>query len=166
MKHTSRTHGTTTLEKNVTNFVRKFGINRASYKNTFCMHLSKNIVDFTVQKYYEDELLLEHIRNKFGVNIEPFYFVFCLLHEVGHSMTASNFSEEEWNEYSFLSKYLLPLIPDTVERHEIYFNLSIEDAATTWAINYIINNIDECWDFQCKCGKILEHTKKKKSFRV
>jgi hypothetical protein len=130
------------------------------------MHLSKNTVDFTVQKYYEDELLLKHIQEKFGINIEPFYFVFCLLHEVGHSMTASNFSEEEWNEYSFLSKYLLPLIPDTVERHEIYFNLSIEDAATTWAINYIINNINECWDFQCKCGKILEHTKKKKSFRV
>ena len=166
MKRTSRTHGTTTLEKNVTNFVRKFGINRANYKNTFCMHLSKNTMDFTVQKVYEDELLLEHIRNKFKINIEPFYFVFCLLHEVGHTMTAERFSEDEWNEYSYLSKYLLPLIPDTVERHSIYFNLPIEDAATTWAINYIIDNIDECWNFQCKCGKILEHAKKKKSFRA
>lgn len=166
MKHTSRTHGTTTLEKNVTNFVRKFGINRASYKNTFCMHLSKNTVDFTVQKHYEDDLLLEHIRNKFGVNVEPFYFVFCLLHEVGHAMTAERFSKDEWHEYSFWSHFFLPSIPDTVVRNSLYWNLPIEDAANTWAVNYLVNNIDECWDFQCKCGKILEHTKKKKSFRV
>lgn len=166
MKKTSRTHGTTTLEKKVTNFVRKFGINRANYKDNFCMNFSKNSIDFTLKKYYEDDLSLEHIQNKFGINIELFYFVFCLLHEIGHLKTASDFSQAQWDEYSFLSKYILPSISDTVERHEIYFNLPIEDAANAWAVNYLINNIEECWDFQCKCGKILEHIKKKKSFRV
>lgn len=166
MKHTSRTHGTTTLEKNVTNFVRKFGINRANYENRFCMNLTRNCIDFTVQKYYEDDLLIEHIQKKFGINIEPFYFVFSLLHEIGHSMTALSFSEEEWERYRFLSEVLLPLMPDTVERHSLYWNLPIEDAANAWAVNHLVNNIEDCWNFQCKCGKILEHTKKKKSFRV
>ena len=158
----------TTLEKNVSKFVRKFGVNRARYSETFQYRERKdgyNYIDFSFRHYNEDNLLIDHIKEKFGVDVEPMFWIFSLLHEVGHHMTFPKFEEDDFMEYGLMRQIVLPFMPPD-EANKFYFGLPIEDAATRWAIQYIADHFEECWEFQCKVANLFEHTKKKKSFKL
>lgn len=146
-----------TLEKNITNFVRQFGIKRAFNAKEFAYYYGGGYLSFTCQRYSDDINLIKHIENTYDVeDLEPWFFIFSILHEVGHHMTLDSLTEEDLiNE-----KLLRQIVTDD----NAYFNLPAEDLANRWAINYLINNTEKCWKFQRKCFTILKHLYKKNRY--
>ena len=146
-----------TLEKKITKFVRKFGIKRAYCKGDF-MYFENGTVFFSITRiprHHPD--YVEFINNKYEINIVPWFFIFSLLHEVGHHMTIPQLTEEQK-----MYEYTMRMMKDLDQK--TYLNLPAEDLANKWAIDYITNHQQECWDFQKKCSKIMRHIYKKKSF--
>lgn len=144
-----------TLEKKITKFVKKFGVKRAFCKDQFMYR--NNIVHFSIFTDPEDGPYIDFINNKYETDIEPWYFIFGILHEVGHHITLPLLTKEEL-AYEYEQRLF------RIQTSEDYFNLPAEDLANKWAINYIANHTQECWDFQKKCYNIMKHIFKKKSF--
>jgi hypothetical protein len=84
-------------------------------------------------------------------------FLTSLLHELGHHMTLSTFSEEELDEYYDDAAYIRAHLDTEESSSEEYFNLPVEAAATNWAIEFIRNNADTLAKLWSKIqGIILE----------
>jgi hypothetical protein len=152
----------TTLEKKISRYLNKFGIKRAMCveKIGFCYFPQHQKISFSMLTYDADYELIEFVNNKYEINIAPWYFIFCLLHEVGHHFTLSSFSKEE-----LLNERLCRSVMENMnDSNNIYFNLATEVAATEWALTYLSKHPIECWNFQQKCLSIMEHIYKKKSF--
>ena len=80
-------------------------------------------------------------------------------------MTVDQLTDEDMNFEIVARKGLLSLLGDDTEtRNSLYFELPAEDLANRWAIDYISNHEQECWEFQHKCFKIMAHIFKKKCF--
>ena len=144
-----------TLEKKISKFVRRFGIKRTFCTNYF--EYRNGIIKFTILSHPLDETFIDFVNNKYNTDITSWYFIFSILHEVGHHVTLSTLSEDDlkW-------EYVIRTFGNLT--NEEYFNLPSEDLANKWAIDYILNHQQECWDFQRKCSKIMRHIYKKKSF--
>ena len=82
---------------------------------------------------------MEHF-NTLAPDITCDAFLVSFLHELGHHMTLSAFSEEEMDEYYDDVEYIRAHLEDGEFSDEEYFNLPIEAAATNWAIDFIRNN--------------------------
>ena len=152
----------TTLEKRISKFLKPFGIKRAKCGKSFFYHPASGTVHFTILRYDDDKELIDFVNEKYGVDIEPFYFIFSLLHEVGHHFTIDQLTEEQWAQEAFMRELVFP---NREYEHKIYFDLPAEDLADRWAIEYIDQHLQECWDFQLRCFKNMEHIYKKRSFR-
>ena len=154
-----------TLEKKIKKYLSRFGIKHVYCTDSFFYMPESKTVCFTVLNYSTDDELIKFIDEKYDTNIRPWYFIFCLLHEVGHHMTVDQLTDEDMAFEIAARKMILPLFGDEVEtRNSLYFDLPAEDLANRWAIEYIANHAEECWAFQCKCFKIMQHIFKKKSF--
>jgi len=155
----------TTLENNITRFVRKFGIKRSLYseEHSFVYWEESNVITFDIMWHYENDLLINFINEKYDANIEPWFFVFCILHEVGHHKTLHLLTEED--RYNERILRTLANVQGLNNTDTLYFNLPAEVLATDWAIEYMKNNLEECRRFQAKCMKILAHIYNKKSFK-
>lgn len=70
-------------------------------------------------------------------------FVESLLHEVGHYMTMSNFTQKEWNRDN-KAKYKKHKNTDVtgIDLNYWYWELPIEFAANMWAINFLNEHFD------------------------
>lgn len=144
-----------TLEKKITRFVKQFGVRRAFCRDQFMYH--GDTIDFSILTDPEDRPYIDFLNNKYDIDIEQWFFVFCILHEVGHYITIPLLSKEE-----LAYEYEMRMFH--IQKSEDYFNLPAEDLANRWAIKYIENHPQKCWDFQNKCYKIMRHIFKKKSF--
>lgn len=156
-----------TLEKHVHKYLKKFGITRAICTNEFEYYPECNSVCFTIFQYDQDAELVKSVNQKYDVQIDKWFFVFCLLHEVGHKMTLPQLTEEEMHFEEVARNGLLPLLiedKDNTKINALYFNLPAEDLANRWAIDYIDTHQEECWKFQQRCEKIIEHIYNKKCF--
>ena len=156
-----------TLEKHVRKFVRRFGVTRAICTNEFEYFPAGNTVCFTIFAYDEDQHLIKFIREKYDFNIFKWFFTFCILHEVGHKMTLPQLTDEAMHFEEIARNGILPLVKeggDVEEINTLYFNLPAEDLANRWAIDYINTHEEECWKFQQRCDKIMEHIYNKKCF--
>lgn len=151
-----------TLEKKVRKYVKKFGIKYAFAAKEFAYLPKINAVTFSVLRYDTDWQLINHIKDVYEVDITPWFFIFSLLHEIGHHKTLREFSDEEYAEDQMWREVFNAIA--TPEVNYAYFHLPIEKKATEWAINYIENHEQECWDFQKRCIKDIIHICKKKSF--
>jgi len=149
-----------TLTKNITRYVRKFGIKSVNLGNSFYYKDGK--INYTVLSYDDDEQHIKHIENTYGIDVRPFYFLFCLMHEVGHHMTVDELTEDDMIFELIMRNGIFPLVEE--DTNSAYFNLPAEDLANKWALEYILNHADECWKFQRKCFAIMSHQFKKKSF--
>ena len=154
-----------TLEKKIRRYLKKFGITRALCTDSFFYIPTAKTVCFTILRYTTDEELIEHVNQKYDVDIHDWFFIFSLLHEVGHHMTMSQLSEKDFIEEVAARKVISQLIDNDTDKNAVYFELNAEDLANRWAIEYIENHTQECWDFQNRCFKIIEHIYKKPSFR-
>lgn len=157
-----RSRGTSTIDRRISNFVKKFGIARVNYGERF-YYKTNGEIQYTAYRAKGDDDLIEWIYDNYGITIEPYLFMFSLLHEVGHHMTVGNFSEEDLATEMVLREHFIPNLKNP---NDLYFELPTEKAATMWALNYLNENFDECWDFQAKIFEKMKHTLKKKSFRV
>lgn len=135
--------GKMVLERKIGNVLKDFNVKVAMY-NQFLY--SNNWVFFTP---FESAILGEYhrewIANKFGVELDRnIYFLFSLLHEVGHHFTLGQLSEEELN-YETFCREVLSLSEDSPrEVNEAYFNLPAEILATKWALEFMLNNMEWC----------------------
>lgn len=85
------------------------------------------------------KVFMEHF-NSIAPDITCDVFLASFLHELGHHMTLSTFSEEEIDEYYDDVEYIRAHLEEGEFSDEEYFNLPVEAAATNWAINFIRNN--------------------------
>lgn len=156
---------TTPLEKRITKYVQKFGIKRAYLqKEGFSYFPNTQTVKFSIRTFDEDELLIKFIEEKYDIDISDWYFIFSLLHEIGHHKTLPCISISDRLYDIYQRMHVLPLLEDT-DRSYAYFNLYTETLADEWAIKYIEEHPRECWEFQRKCVSVMQHMYKKKSFK-
>ena len=134
------------LEKKITNFVKNFGIRRAFCTDNFFYNIKKNTINFSIYEDDRDSAHIKFINNKYDTDITDWYFVFSVLHEIGHHQTIKLLTKEDW-------------IVESIVRNEhsqiAYWNLKAEDLANKWAIQYLIDHTEECWDFQKECYEIM-----------
>ena len=152
-------------DKKINNYCKKFGIDKVFCDNEFSYFPETNRISYTIIQYTTDDIIIQLINKKYNVDIEPFYFIFSLLHEIGHHMTIDELTDEEWENDLMCRQMVIPYIEDEVGQGKAYINLTAEDLATSWAINYIRNNLEECVRTQDRFVKIINHYYKKKSFR-
>lgn len=148
-----------TLDKNITRFVKKFGVKKASIGDTFFYLNGK--ISYSVYAYDDDEQHIQFINDTYGIDVRPFYFLFSILHEVGHHMTVPDLTEEDLAFEIFARDAVLPLV-ENEDTNDLYFRLPAEDMANRWALEYILNHTEECWKFQRKCYAIMRHLFKKR----
>ena len=153
------------LDKKINNYCKKFGIDKVVCDKEFSYYPETNKISYTIIQYTTDDLITQLINEKYKVNIEPFYFIFSLLHEIGHYMTIDELTDEEWENDLLCRQMVIPYIEDEIGQGKAYINLTAEDLATSWAINYIRNNLEECARTQDRFIKIINHYYKKKSFK-
>ena len=79
--------------------------------------------------------------------------IFSLLHEIGHYMTIDNFNDEDLETDLFMRNMIQMM--DEEKQGEMYINLPMEDAATSWALEFIKNNFELCFNFEKKVAKIF-----------
>lgn len=82
-------------------------------------------------------------------------FIPMFLHEVGHSETMDDFSEEEWEEYRDFEHSFSNLDMDNPFLQFRYFSHPIEFAATSWAISFINTHQQEIEEMVKALGEIF-----------
>lgn len=154
------------LEKRIKKYAKQFGITRAICTDSFFYIPQDKTVCFTLFRYTTSDEFINFINTKYDVDITEWYFVFSLLHEIGHHMTVNLLTDEEIEFETIARKTIAATFSDDDEtRHALYFELPAEDLANKWAINYLQNHIHECWEFQNKCTAIMRHIVNKKCYR-
>lgn len=153
----------TTLDKHIAKYCKKFGIENVFCDKEFAYYSEKEAISYTIFCYTTDETFINAVNEKYNVDITNFSFIFSLLHEIGHHMTIDELTEEDM-ENEIFARSIIPLLDDS-ERMEAYMNLTAEDLATSWAIDYIDSHIEECIKVQKRFLKIIDHIYKKKSFK-
>lgn len=156
---------TTTLDKKVTKYCKKFGIKKVTYGNDFSYIPDFKAITYTMFITENDEYFIELVNKKYNVDIRPWYFIFCLLHEVGHHMTLNELTEEDLLNDLFLRQIVIPNIENEKKCGQAYINLIAEDLATSWAIDYIDSHLNECAEIQERFLKVMKHYSRKKSCR-
>lgn len=134
------------LEKKITNFAKKFGIHRAFCGEEFFYVIKDEDIEFSIYTNEREPAHIEFINNKYDTDIADWYFVFSVLHEIGHHQTIKLLTKEDW------------IIESIVRRKHnqiAYWNLKAEDLANRWAIQYLIDHTEECWNFQKECYEIM-----------
>ena len=152
---------TTTLDKHITKYCKKFGIRKAISSTEFAYIPNNELVTYTMYMYDADLQFIELVNEKYSVDIRPWYFIFCLLHEIGHHITFDDLTQEDLLNDQILRQIIIPNIEDTEKCGRAYINLIAEDLATSWAIDYIDTHAKECWELQNKWLKLMAHYHKK-----
>lgn len=152
---------TTTLDKKITRYCKKFGIKKVTSSDEFTYYPETETINYTMYLYETDLQFINLVNEKYSVDIRPWYFIFCLLHEVGHHLTLDELTEEDLLNDLFLRQIVIPNIENTDKCGRAYINLIAEDLATSWAINYIDTHLEECKLMQNKFLKIMAHYEKK-----
>lgn len=155
----------TTLDKKLTKYCKKFGIKKVKCGEEFAYFPTNRLINYTLLIYKTDFQFINLVNTKYNANIEPWYFIFCLLHEVGHHMTMDELTNEDLLNDLFLRQVVIPSIKDEDRKGKAYINLTAEDLATTWALDYIDTHLKECFEFQNQIIKEINHIKNKKSFQ-
>lgn len=148
--------GKRVLENKIEKILKNFGVKVAMY-NQFLY--SEGWVFFTL---FESSALGEYhrawIAENFGVKMNvSAYFLFSLLHEVGHHYTLENLTEEDLKYESFCREILSCSDNTPKEVNKAYFNLPAEILATQWALEYMINNQEWCAKVTRKIYEAVRH---------
>ena len=129
-----------------------FGIDFFELSDEFCYYSGEEKITYTITWQDQDDEFIELVNEKYNANIQPWFFVFCILHEIGHHETIDDLTEEE-------------LANDVLLRNSIqffehqgraYINLKAEDLATSWALNFISKNEEPLWEIQTHCWELME----------
>ena len=128
--------------KPITDILNKFlaPFECVAYLGTdFCYMTTTNSIEYTFVIGEEDDSEFQKYCNSLFPEIKADTFLWSFLHELGHHETEDDFEEEEWYEYQ-------RRISSGINNDE-YFRLPIENAATTWAGEYILTHKAEIAEF-------------------
>ena len=98
----------------------------------------------------EDNGFMRHLKEKHGYADADKYspMLWTILHEVGHSQTADEYSDEEYEEGLNTKLGLACCSPEELKTNEVlqdrYFDTAEEWYATEWAIDYLDTHRREC----------------------
>lgn len=148
--------GKMVLENKIAKILKRFGVKVAMY-NQFLY--SENWVFFTpFESFALGEYHREWIAEHFGVKMNVgAYFLFSLLHEVGHHFTLKELTAEDM-EYETFCRQILKCSEDSAQEvNEAYFNLPAEILATRWALEFMLNNEEWCIKSTRKIIEALRH---------
>lgn len=84
------------------------------------------------------------------------YFLFSLLHEIGHHYTMENLTDEELNYEAFCRQALNFSEESDNRKNEAYFSLPSEIIATQWAIDFMKNYPHWCKKMTKRIYKALD----------
>lgn len=102
-------------------------------------------VYFTPFSSSSDDFHRYWILQNFNYTIkEREYFLFSLLHEIGHHYTFGYLTDEDLQYEVFCRKILENSDKSANEINEAYFNLPAEKLATQWAINFMSEHPHWC----------------------
>jgi len=121
---------------------------------SFCFyHDKKNLIEWG-EDY--DDINFEQFFYEYGCTLDGNNFVKSLLHEVGHYMTMSNFTQKEWNDdKKTIRENSKRFKKITIDVDYWYWELPTEFSANMWAINYINTHKDDVNDLITLCNKYL-----------
>lgn len=148
--------GKMVLENKIAKILKPFGVKVAMYKQFL---YSEGWVFFTP---FEDPSIGNHhrgwIAENYGIEMNASaYFLFSLLHEVGHHMTIKDMTEEDLDYETFCRNVLSCADGTPEEINEAYYNLPAEILATEWALTYMVNNPTWCKKAYGKMFKAIRH---------
>ena len=152
---------TSTLDKHITKYCKKFGIKKVISSNEFAYTPNNETITYTMYIYDNDLNFVKLVNRKYSCNIQPLYFIFCLLHEIGHHMTFENLTAEDIQNDLICRQVIIPNIEDEERQGQAYINLFAERLATEWALNYIQTHFEECVKIQKRFLRIMAHYTKK-----
>ena len=110
----------------------------AEMANDFAYYWKEEIITYSlVVSERMDNLFLDFAR-KNGLKINCGIFLLSFFHELGHHLTIDDLEEEEEEECEAIKEALTDSDADCYK----YFSLLDEWLATSWAIDYINNNIE------------------------
>jgi len=134
------------VDRIVNEFLDQFGLTAklesefTYWQDDFHIGYALVVVD-AADKYFLP--FCEHIDNR----VKADAFLISLMHEVAHHFTQFNFSDDEWERTDEIKEHIsiqLTKNPNKAAKwNNIYFNLSVEKAATEWALNYMVVHSDE-----------------------
>lgn len=153
-----------TLEKKIKKYCSRFGIADVFCSNSFIYYPKSKTISFTVYNYVDDKDLIDFIKRKYDADISQWFFIYSLLHEIGHHQTVHKLTQEDIDCQITVHKFLSFFNISNSRKNFVHFNLPAEDLAHRWALEYLVNHSDECWKFQQKCLKIIQHIYNKKCF--
>jgi hypothetical protein len=129
-----------------------FGIESFELADEFCYYPSEDKITYTVCWQDNDDEFIELVNEKYNADIQPWFFIFCILHEIGHAETFDELTNEDLKTDLLLRN----AIQFFENQGRAYINLRAEDLATSWALDFISNNETYLWEFQTECWKIMQ----------
>lgn len=144
------------LDKKVFKYVKRFGVKKVHYGLNFECALPSKIVYYTFKKYNTDKMIEDFIKNTYGYDISEYSFIFSLLHEVGHCVTYNQLSKKDIDFENIMRESLVALTGDFTKANLVYFTLPSERLATEWALKYIDEHTQECWNAQQEFFEVLK----------
>ena len=127
----------------------------------FSYYYDTDIITYCPYQFYPEqaEEFAGFVEKTYNFDIRPHYFMFSLLHEIGHSMTMDLLGANELQTEAFLRE----LIHASDEKlgNEMYFNLPSERMANKWAVEYFNDHRKMCLRIEKRLQKMLNHYYKK-----
>ena len=121
----------------------------------FCYYYHKQVVQYALLHNEKTDNNFLQFFDEYGLNysaISP--FVISLLHELGHAVTMSSFTEKEYEEDEQIKRNMV--IPhSTIDSNYWYWELPIEFAANMWAINWANEHFNEVTELSALCDEYL-----------
>lgn len=139
------------------NFLKEFGATAKLGEDfaCYCQKEKEKVIFYSLYIYEEEHKWFEDNWKTIAPDIVCDPFLSSFFHELGHVVTAKEFSDFEWSEYFVdLANIEATVKPDAKlsdlkEVNELYFQFPIEKRATEWGANYMrehANKVAELWD--------------------
>ena len=117
---------------------------KLSFGNAFEVDIPEEEIFVTFNKDEEiDKIFLKFLKKEF--NIEMDMFLISLLHEVGHIMTYDDdMNDDRSVVYGLLKVQFDEGKANIEEYNDMYFHIPAEFEATTWGVQYYLENKEKC----------------------
>jgi len=141
--------GLSKVEKIVNEFLEPFGLTGVLDTDFYYLYEEDEVHYAFATPERSFLAFLENAEKRFP-QVHADIFLWSLLHEIGHSETGDDLTEDE-EEYSMKEKDRIfqGAVPED-EQDELYFSLPDEYAATDWAGHYMMEHAEEVKEFWVK----------------
>lgn len=116
---------------------------KVKFDTDFAYETKENVLYVGINGYSTVGRWFEQFLYEYGLDYTGIYDpVLCLCHELGHSMTINQFSDEELRLFQFAKFMTEDERMESADGMFKYWEIKDEFAANMWAIQFINTNID------------------------